>query len=66
MELIGQRVISPKELNIEHASKIRSELHKLTKELLDDLIEIISRSKNFTHKTRIDTGLFGFFGKEEK
>jgi hypothetical protein len=66
IELIGVRIISTKELNIEHGARIRNDLHHITKDLLDELLAVITRSKNFTHRSEVKTGIFGLFNKEEK
>ena len=38
----------------------------MLKELLEDLSLVVTKSKNFTHKSEIKSGLFSMFSKEEK
>lgn len=50
IELIGQRMMVSKDVNIENWSEIKNVIRSTTKELIDDVVSIINRSKLFTHK----------------
>ncbi len=45
--------------------KLKADFQEMTKELIEELMYIVSKSKNFTHRTEIKTGLFNIFGKTE-
>lgn len=66
IELIGQRMMVSKDVNIENWSEIKNVIRSTTKELIDEIVSVINRSKLFTHKYEIKTGLFNIFSKEEK
>lgn len=66
LELISQRMMVSKDIAIDNWPKMKQEIQDITKELIDEVVSIINKSKSFTHRTEVKTGLFNLFSKEEK
>lgn len=64
IDLVGHRMLSSKEISLEGGSKVREKLQQLTKEIIDEMQAVISKSKVFTHRFELKTGLFSLFTKQ--
>ena len=63
LDLLFKKV-SLKEIGID--GKGRTELQELVRGIIIELSAVITRSKDFTHKTDIKAGIRSLFSKEEK
>lgn len=63
LELISQRMMVSKDISIDNWPKMKQEIQDITKELIDEVVSIINKSKSFTHRAEVKTGLFNLFNK---
>ena len=59
-------MLCSKDVHFDGWGKTKSDLQNTTKELFEEIVEVIAGRRCFTHKAEIKTGLFTLFSKEEK